>query len=1294
MKPSVWTPLLLAAVVTHAAADDDGRAASGLRIWVDPDTPADKHSYVSSRGATWELVMSDEFNSPGRSFRPGRDHLWTSLEMPDTVDGGLSFYSHSMVTTVCEEDKTCVLRIGASTKARNESVYNENSDPPGYQDVTMYYTTGMIQGWNKFCFQGGMVEVRAQLPGALSNTSQNPDLKGDASDRVSNTEYYPTWPGIWMMGNLGRALFSASMERMWPYSYDRCEPDVFDPKNQRISACNEDPGFGLNPSQGRGAPEIDIIEGSGLSLTSSLQISPGMPTDFRRISDQNDSCSYNASCNETGANQVGVPTEVYASRGHKSWYQGLRYGANNLCAPQENATQSYDTVKASLEAGITENSCDLSICPASFDVNSDLTEISGSGSQRWGINANGTCYSRMNPQMGTLLCSVGNKDPECGKSLGAQDSPDFKYYVDTVSANWPIHLAAYTDYLTYQIEWVPGVNGYIRWMLEGQPVYEIPAEAVTNPPQDSTKSNPTKILPEEPMYLIMNVALSSQQTASPPNAGRACRDKGNTTDPETSALNKRVCDEFPMYLKVDYVRLYQDVSDGSSMSIGCNPSTHPTKVWIDNHIEDYENPGNPWQEVDGLAFCTRCTTKVRVIGVKLFVEAAGVLAAQLIFYSWLTREFAMKTALLSVAIASAVAATQAAESPTASEWIDAGTPADKHSYVSSRGETWQLVMSDEFNTPDRSFEPGHDRLWTSMEMADTEDGGLAYYSHKMVTTVCEDNTCALRIGATTEAKTLKEQNVTMQYTSGMLQGWNKFCFQGGMVEVRAQLPGSEAGASRNARVAGNDSDRVSSSLFYPTWPGIWMMGNLGRALFTSSLERMWPFSYDKCEKEIFDPKNQRISACDANPGFGMNPSQGRGAPEINLVRALGHSIMSGLEISPGMPTDFRRIDPENDWCAQDGVCEAKGANDIGVPTAGYAERGHKSWYQGLRYGANNLCTPEEAKKQTYDSVVSSLKLGITDNECTDKICPASFDINGDFDTMNEGGSARWGINTNGTCFARMNANMGTLLCNAGNSDAECKNGTAVGDEDSSAFKYYVDSVSTNWPIHLAAYTGYLTYQIEWVPGSTGYIRWMLEGAPVFEIPAEAITSPPQNALKTNPLKMMPEEPMYLIMNVALSSQWDASPPNAGRACKDHDKKANADEIEEAEEICDQFPLYMKVDYVRVYQDVSSTSSMSIGCNPSSHPTKEWIEGHLDEYQNDANPWVAVSSVSSLSTDSTSSESNSRTTIIVIVVVAAALVVVVAVFVIFRRRLHQRTAENNAQSSHSQLPPHLKPGSGL
>ncbi|KAG3143371.1 hypothetical protein PI124_g15303 [Phytophthora idaei] len=83
--------------------------------------------------------------------------------------------------------------------------------------------------WNKFCFQGGMIEVRAQLPGAVTNESGNPGVStGSTAVRAANIDYYPTWPGIWLMGNLGRAIFGASTSRMWPFTYIECNETTFD----------------------------------------------------------------------------------------------------------------------------------------------------------------------------------------------------------------------------------------------------------------------------------------------------------------------------------------------------------------------------------------------------------------------------------------------------------------------------------------------------------------------------------------------------------------------------------------------------------------------------------------------------------------------------------------------------------------------------------------------------------------------------------------------------------------------------------------------------------------------------------------------------------------------------------------------------------------------------------------------------------------------------------------------------------------------------------------------------------
>ena len=64
--------------------------------------------------------------------------------------------------------------------------------------------SGMIQSWNKLCFNKNMyVEVSVSLPG------------------VSSVGGF--WPGVWLMGNLGRPGYGATTEGMWPYSYDSCD---------------------------------------------------------------------------------------------------------------------------------------------------------------------------------------------------------------------------------------------------------------------------------------------------------------------------------------------------------------------------------------------------------------------------------------------------------------------------------------------------------------------------------------------------------------------------------------------------------------------------------------------------------------------------------------------------------------------------------------------------------------------------------------------------------------------------------------------------------------------------------------------------------------------------------------------------------------------------------------------------------------------------------------------------------------------------------------------------------------
>lgn len=530
--------------------------------------------------------------------------------MPDGVNSALEYYSPEMTTT-----RDGYFEIKTHHDEIEFTTWNAFADPPEYQNKTMYYKSAMVQSWNKFCFQGGKIEVRAQLPGVVSPESENPDLKHDKSHRVKSIAFYPTWPGIWLLGNLGRALFLPSTNKVWPWSFDECDEEGISSKNQKFSACDENPGYGLNPFQGLGAPEVDIIEGGGTEISVSIQLAPGMEKNFRIVLAENSYdpwtylyCVYGHNCKTPGANTPNLPTDFYASirPGYRTWYQGIRYSPNSHCAPEEDLKQSYETVKASLDKGISENTCRKDICPGSRDVSSDLGLKDG-GPVHWGINHDGSCMPYMNGYTGAFLCNPGNEDLRClqpgeeeliQSKVPISENDTFAYQMDAISANYPIHLAAYTDFIKYQVEWVTGPEGYIRYMVDDVAVYELPAQVLENVPEhpQGQPHNPTKIMVEEPMYIIFNVALSTKWGTRPPNA---YADEPMCYGADNSDVDNRVCDGFPLYLKIDYIRLWQR----EDMSIGCDPASHPTREYINAHLEQYTDPENPWIPVVGGANC-------------------------------------------------------------------------------------------------------------------------------------------------------------------------------------------------------------------------------------------------------------------------------------------------------------------------------------------------------------------------------------------------------------------------------------------------------------------------------------------------------------------------------------------------------------------------------------------------------------------------------------------------------------------------------------------------------------------
>ncbi|KAG6886660.1 hypothetical protein C0992_002913, partial [Termitomyces sp. T32_za158] len=259
------------------------------------------------------------------------------------------------------------------------------------------------------------------------------------------------------------------------------------------------------------------------------------------------------------------------------------------------------------------------------------------------------------------------------------------------------------------------------------------------------------------------------------------------------------------------------------------------------------------------------------------------------------------------------------------ELIDPDTPDDAKTRTGFDGQQYQLVFSDEFKVDGRSFYPGDDPFWEAVDLWYGATGDLEWYDPQQITTrngslvITLDSTDTLQSGLTqgSTAPFTAAQNHNLNYRSGMLQSWNKFCFSSGYIEVSVVLPGAN-----------------SESKGY--WPGAWTMGNLARPGYPATTDGMWPYTYDSCDVGTFPNQTlkdgsgpaaalhsdasrskynnelswlsgQRLSACSC-PGSdhpGPSTSVGRGAPEIDIFEAehakdtpLGHVASMSAQFAP------------------------------------------------------------------------------------------------------------------------------------------------------------------------------------------------------------------------------------------------------------------------------------------------------------------------------------------------------------------------------------------------------------
>ncbi|KAF9515024.1 glycoside hydrolase family 16 protein [Hydnum rufescens UP504] len=366
---------------------------------------------------------------------------WPSPEFSSRQTGNLEYYDPAAITTT--ED--------------------------GYLEIMLSQMETHDLNYQGGLFHHGINSVSLE---ATLKTAVNVSLPGDP-------RYPGLWPAIWMMGNLGRAGYGASLQGMWPYSYDACDygtlanqslagqpPTAMTAKGplsfqqgQRLSACTcpGEPHPGPKRSDGtfvgRAAPELDIFEassGEGIGTVSqSCQFAP-FDDDYAWRNSSSDVRIYNG------------------TRTHLNAYRGGMY--------QE-----------------------------------AVSAVSATRQDAWQFN--------------------GRK------------------------------------FATYGVEYVPGPNGHITWVNDGEPSWTVFSSSIgPNPNTNISQRN----IPEEPLYIIMNLGIS--------------HGFGYTMSAYTKIQTIGI---------FSFVELHLE----SLLKVGCSPEAFPTEKYINQYSEGSYPPES---------FGTRC----------------------------------------------------------------------------------------------------------------------------------------------------------------------------------------------------------------------------------------------------------------------------------------------------------------------------------------------------------------------------------------------------------------------------------------------------------------------------------------------------------------------------------------------------------------------------------------------------------------------------------------------------------------------------------------------------------------
>lgn len=441
--------------------------------------------------------------------------------------------------------------------------------------------------------------------------------------------------------------------------------------------------------------------------------------------------------------------------------------------------------------------------------------------------------------------------------------------------------------------------------------------------------------------------------------------------------------------------------------------------------------------------------------------------------------------------------------------IDRDTPDSAMTRVGFDGEAYELVFSDEFETEGRTFYPGDDPFWEAVDLWYGVTGDLEWYDPDQVITKNGSMVITMENLYPDIDPNDHEDNSPfdplvnhgLQFKSGMVQTWNKFCFTTGYIEISVIFPGPNENAQGY-------------------WPGAWTMGNLGRAGHPATTDGLWPYSYDSCDVGTFP---NQTNADGLGPAAALRSERSRSRYNNEL------SWLPGQRLSACTCPNEDHPGPSNNV--------GRGAPELDIFETEYTKH------------------PEELPGQ----VVSQ----------SAQFAPFSTDYSYD----------------NSSTDLWQNYSPERTMANS-------YRGSAIQQSVSSLTRVPSEMFQGTGRQHRTI--GFEFWSDPKDP-EAGFVTWQVDGRRSHGMTARSVGPDAGTEIGQ---RLVPVEPMSIIMNLGISKQW-----------QDIDMSTL------------MFPAIMEIEYVRVYQ---REGQQNTNCSPKDFPTEDYINRHLEAYHDhelNAWPWV-------------------------------------------------------------------------